>query len=163
VFIFFLSFIVYLFLVWSGEGAISLVEVVIGLILGGVLAFVGRKWSSSRRFGLAGLNPVRWAGFIYYLFGPFAMGMVKANIDVAKRVITGDIRPGIVKLNPGLKSELAMTVLADSITLTPGTLTVDVDEEDGAFYIHWINVTDIDPREEDVYGPFAKWARRLTE
>lgn len=162
-FIFFLSLIVYLFLVWSGEGAISSVEVVIGIILGAVLAFMGRRWSSAKHFGLAGLNPMRWAGFIYYLFGPFAKGMVKANLDVAKRVITGDIRPGIVKLEPGLRSNLAMTVLADSITLTPGTLTVDVDEEDGAFYIHWINVTDLDPKEEDVYGSFAKWARRLTE
>jgi len=163
VFIFFLSFIFYLFLVWSGEGAISLVEVVIGIILGLALTFAGRSWNSSRRFGLSGLNPMRWVSFIYYLVGPFALGMVKANVDVAKRVITGKIRPGIVRIDPGLKSDLAKTVLADSITLTPGTLTVDVDDEDGAFYIHWINVTDVSPREEDVYGPFAKWARRLAE
>lgn len=161
--IFFLSLILYLLLVWSGQGGISSVEIVIGALLGLMLAFAARTWTSGKRMGFEGLNPMRWLGFIYYLFGPFALGLIKANLDVAMRVITGDIRPGIVKLNPGLKNELAMTILADSITLTPGTITVDVDEEDGAFYIHWINVTDVNPSEEDVYGPFAKWARRLAE
>ncbi len=161
--IFFLSLILYLLLVWSGGGGISSVEIVIGALLGLVLAYAARTWTSGKRLGLEGLNPMRWIGFIYYLFGPFALGLIKANLDVAMRVITGDIRPGIVKLNPGLKNGLAMTILADSITLTPGTITVDVDEEDGSFYIHWIYVKDVSPSEEDVYGPFAKWARRLAE
>ncbi len=111
---------------------------------------------------MKGLDPKRWFGFFYYLFGPFAVGLAKANIDVAMRVITGNIRPGIVKINPGLTSDVAKTMLADSITLTPGTLTVDVDDE-GAFYIHWIYVEDENPSEEQVYGTFAHWARRLAE
>jgi len=97
-----------------------------------------------------------------YLFGPFAAGLAKANIDVAKRVITGKIRPGIVKVTPALKSDVARTLLADSITLTPGTLTVDVDDA-GGFYIHWLYVEDENPSEEQLYGNFAKWARRLAE
>jgi multicomponent Na+:H+ antiporter subunit E len=78
------------------------------------------------------------------------------------RVVTGHINPGIVKLEPGLKTDLAKMILADSITLTPGTLTVDVDD-DGAYYIHWINVLDVSPKEEQVYGSFARWARRLAD
>lgn len=162
-FIFFLSLILYLLLVWSGGGGISAVEIIIGIALGFVLAFVARTWTSGKRLGLEGLNPVRWLSFLYYLFGPFALGLIKANLDVAKRIITGNIKPGIVKVNPGLKDGLAMTILADSITLTPGTITVDVDEDDGSFYIHWIYVDDVNPSEEEVYGPFAKWARRLAE
>lgn len=160
--IFFLSFFMYLILAWSG-GGINPVEVFIGAILGLALAWAFKTWSRPGRFGLNGLNPAKWLGFIYYLFGPFAMGMIKANLDVAMRVITGDIRPGIIKLEPGLEGDVAKTLLANSITLTPGTLTVDVDDSDGAFYIHWINVKDVSPTEEEVYGPFAKWARRLAE
>ena len=48
------------------------------------------------------------------------------------------IEPGIVKVKTTLKSELAKLFLANSITLTPGTLTVDVKGDD--FYIHWIKV-----------------------
>jgi multicomponent Na+:H+ antiporter subunit E len=91
--------------------------------------------------------------------------MTKANLDVAYRVITGKIRPGIVKIDSELKGSLAQAMLANSITLTPGTLTVDVDDsgETGVFYIHWINVTDEDPPAKSVYGSFAKWARRVAE
>lgn len=65
--------------------------------------------------------------------------MAKANFDVAYRVITGKINPGIVKMSPGLKTDTALTFLANSITLTPGTLSVDTDDEKN-LYVHWINV-----------------------
>jgi len=109
------------------------------------------------------LQPHRWVLFLFYLIGPFFLAMARANLDVAYRVITGRIRPGIVRFNPGLRTDLARTVLANSITLTPGTLTVDVDDESGDFYVHWINVKREEPRPEDVCGPFPTWARRIAE
>ena len=160
-FIFVVSFLMSLLLVWAG-GGIPLIEVLIALILASVTMAAFRSWHKGRKISMRGLDPKRWFGFIYYLFGPFAVGLAKANIDVAVRVITGNIRPGIIKVDPGLTSDLAKTMLADSITLTPGTLTVDVDEE-GAFYIHWIYVEDENPSEEQVYGSFGHWARRLAE
>ncbi len=64
----------------------------------------------------------------------------KANIDVALRVVQPVIplEPGIVKVKTHLKSRLGRLVLANSITLTPGTITVETKGED--FYIHWISV-----------------------
>ena len=50
------------------------------------------------------------------------------------------INPGIVKVKTRLKSDTALTFLANSITLTPGTLTVDIDRDNGVLYIHWLNV-----------------------
>jgi len=161
VFIFIVSFLMYILLVWSG-GAIPLGEVLIGLLLAVAITFAFKAWHPDRGLSKRGLDPRLWANFIAFLFGPFTVGLAKANIDVAKRVITGKIRPGIVKVNPGLKSDISKTVLANSITLTPGTLTVDIDDA-GAFYIHWLYVEDEDPTEEQLYGSFAKWARRLAE
>jgi len=43
-----------------------------------------------------------------------------------------------VKTN--LKSDIALTFLANSITLTPGTMCMEIDKEKGMLYIHWINV-----------------------
>ena len=76
--------------------------------------------------------------FLYYC--------MKANLDVAYRVLHPDvpIRPGIVKVRTSLKSDTALTFLANSITLTPGTLSVDVDKENGILYVHWIEVKDKD-------------------
>jgi len=89
--------------------------------------------------------------------------LIKANIDVAYRVITGKINPGIVKISPQLKSDAAITMLANSITLTPGTLSVDIDEDNNDLYIHWINVTDLKPSIEDICGNFPEWVRRIAE
>jgi multicomponent Na+:H+ antiporter subunit E len=66
--------------------------------------------------------------------------MLIANLDVVYRVIHPKmpIKPGIVKVKTRLQSESGRTALANSITLTPGTLTVDI-TDDGFLYIHWIN------------------------
>ncbi len=160
-FIFIASFLMYLLLVWSGDG-IPMIEVVIGVLLATVITIAYRTWHPEKKLSRRGLDPRRWFGFVVYLCGPFAKGLAKANIDVAKRVITGNIRPGIVKVRPDLKTDVGRTLLADSITLTPGTLTVDVDDA-GFFYIHWLYVEDENPAEEQLYGNFAQWARRLAE
>lgn len=160
-FIFIASFLMYLLLVWSG-GWIPLVEVFIGLLVAGAVTYAYGTWHPDRKLSKRGLDPKRWLDFVVYLFGPFAVGLAKANIDVAMRVINGNIKPGIVKVNPGLTGDIAKTVLANSITLTPGTLTVDVNDA-GDFFIHWIYVEDEDPTGEQLYGSFGQWARRLAE
>lgn len=105
-------------------------------------------------------NPVRWIIMLIYTI-PLFIEMIKANFDVAYRVITGKIDPGIVKIKPDLKTDLGITFLANSITLTPGTLTVDVDNEKDDLYIHWIKVGE-NPT-ETISGRFVKWIRRFAE
>lgn len=83
--------------------------------------------------------------FWFLLYVPFfAWECFKANVDVAYRVGHPDvpINPGIVKVKTKLKSDTGITFLANSITLTPGTLSVDADKENGLLYVHWINVKD---------------------
>jgi len=90
------------------------------------------------------LNPVRLAWLALYI-PYFLLYCLKANIDVAYRVLHPDmpIRPGIVKVSTQLTTPLAKTILANSITLTPGTLTVDIIDQD--IYVHWINIATDDP------------------
>lgn len=72
----------------------------------------------------------------------FLWEMIKANFHVAYLVIhpLKPIKPGIVKVKTTLTKESALTVLCNSITLTPGTLTVDLDTDSKNIYIHWIDV-----------------------
>ena len=109
------------------------------------------------------LNPLRWVYFLIYLVGPFFFYMARANVDVAYRVITGRIRPGIVRIRTGLKTDFGAAMLANSITLTPGTLSVEIDEKTNDLYVHWINVKKKDPKPEEVCGSMLKWVRRITE
>ena len=87
--------------------------------------------------------------------------IIKANFDIAYRVIHPKmpIKPGIVAIKTSLKSDLAKMILANSITLTPGTLTVDV--IDDKLLIHWINVKaeDIDGATSLIGEKFEKYLR----
>ncbi len=106
------------------------------------------------------MNPLRWIIMLIYSI-PLFIEMAKANLDVAYRVITGKIEPAIVKIDPDLETDLGITFLANSITLTPGTLTVDVDDEESELYIHWIKMGE-DPT-ENIAGRFVRWIRRFAE
>ena len=162
-------FITYLFLT-TGSGDIvglwSIEEILLGLILSLIAGFISQATFVKKDMRM--INPVRWILFLAYLIGPFFIALAKANIDVAYRVITGKINPGIVKISPNLKTDLGITMLANSITLTPGTLSVDIDEDTRDLYIHWINVKDeaLKKKEVDckyVCGNFPKWIRRIAE
>lgn len=157
-FVFVVSFFTYLLLSWSGR--MSIQEITIAFCLALVVSIVASRSSRKSFWSTKGLDPQKCWLFLRYVFGPFAKGLWDANWDVAKRVITGDIRPGIVKFNPRLKTNMGRMMLANSITLTPGTLTVDIDD-DGVFYIHAINLTSDSPGEEEICGSFGQWARRI--
>ncbi|MGQ9477199.1 MAG: Na+/H+ antiporter subunit E [Candidatus Bipolaricaulia bacterium] len=159
------AFIIYLILTMeSGSlGLWSLEELIVGAILALAVGLIGGRLLAKGGLSYKKLlNPLRWAYFLIYLIGPFFFAMCRANLDVAYRVITGRIKPGIVKISPGLKSDLAATLLGNSITLTPGTLTVDIDKENN-FYIHWINVRNPKPSPEEVCGRFPRWVRRIAD
>jgi len=111
------------------------------------------------------LNPARWFWFVCYV-PYFAYAVVKANLEVAYLVLhpAMPIRPGIVKVRTSLRSDAGLTALANSITLTPGTMTVDV-AADGQLYIHWIYVKAESERDAtaQIVAPFEKFLKRIIE
>ena len=108
------------------------------------------------------LSPVRWFWLLAYI-PVFAYMCVKCNIDVALRVLSPglQLKPGIVKIRTNLKSDIARVFLANSITLTPGTMTVEL--KDDVLYIHWIEVGSNDPAEagKAIIGPFEYFLSRI--
>lgn len=107
------------------------------LLLGAVVAVL-LSWFSYHLLGGRldpGLNArfaLRFPLFAALLFWE----IIKANWDVLKRMLAPSfpVSPRIVKFESYLESELAMTILANSITLTPGTVTIEI--EGSCFYIH---------------------------
>jgi multicomponent Na+:H+ antiporter subunit E len=93
--------------------------------------------------------------------------LIKANWDVAKRALSPKlaIKPGIVKIETEVTSDYGLSMLANCITLTPGTITMDIVEEKGKcyMYIHWIDVAtqDIKEASEIIKGSFEPWVRRI--
>ena len=143
------------------------VEVLIagGVVSIGVALFSSRFFIHGKAFYL--FNPKRLVMLIIYI-PVFFWELVKANVDVALRAFKKlPEKSGIVKIPVNLKSEYAQAMLANSITLTPGTITMDIVEENGQtyYYVHWINVSETDGAKaaEAIKGTLEKWVRRIWE
>ena len=76
--------------------------------------------------------------YILAYLGMFMVALVRANLDLAYRVISPSlpINPELVEIKTSLKSPLGKLLLANTITLTPGTLTVDVIGD--TLLVHWV-------------------------
>ncbi|QTR55156.1 Na+/H+ antiporter subunit E [Thiothrix unzii] len=97
------------------------------------------------------------AGFRYY--GYFLQELFKSNLKMAAIVLSPSlpITPGIVKVRTRLKSRMGRLMLANSITLTPGTLTVEMAGE--WLYIHCVTVgaTDIEAATAEIVSGFESY------
>jgi len=136
--VFILALILWLLLTWT----LNYQDFLVGMGVSFLLAiFVGDFLSKPSKKKI--LQPKRYLWFLLYI-PVFLYFCIKANFDMAYRVIHPKlpIKPGIVKVRTALKSRAARMVLANSITLTPGTLSVDIKDE--YLYIHWIYVVSED-------------------
>ena len=100
-----------------------------------------------------------WLLLVYILVLFYEMFL--ASLDVIYRVITMDINPEIVMIKTDIKSDLGIVLLANSITLTPGTITIDI--EDDHLYVHWLyaRTTHFGHAAELIKGRFERWLRRI--
>jgi len=148
---------VLLFLIWLMlTGSLEPVSIAVGLLLAAGLSIVFGK--NSMVFGKLRFTPrMFWYTFLYLLV--FSWELIKSNVRVAMLVLNPKlpINPGIIKVKTKLKSPMGKMILANSITLTPGTLTIDI--IDDTFYIHWINVKTLDPEEagQEIIAKFEKY------
>ncbi len=158
--LFIVALLVWLFLNWIPDWQ----HLIIGIFVAGFVAFIIGDMFVQRPHLFKHVERYFW--FLYYI-PIFLWECLKANIDVAYRVCHPDIplNPGIVKVKTTLTSDTALTFLANSITLTPGTLSVDVDKENGFLYVHWINVKkkDIEGATEIIVQKFEKILKRIFE
>ena len=158
----FLYYLVFIFVIWVMLTGIGKEELVTGALVSVIVSLLFVKgidfWKGSK-------NPFSLIlGFIKYLL-VFIPELIKANIDVAKRVINPKlpINPGIVAIKTELKSDEAKMMLANSITLTPGTLTMDV--RDDHLLIHWIDVkdTEIEGATKEIAQKFENQIKEMFE
>lgn len=87
-----------------------------------------------------------------------AYNMLKSAVQVSVRSLTGSIDPQIVEVETVLRRPVSHVLLANSITLTPGTLTVDVDHESNK-----LRVAVLTPRKNESIVPFEKYIRGMLE
>lgn len=153
------------FLVWVALTSIrDLQEVVAGIVVAFIVTLIAGEFLITSEKSGGFLR--RFISAIVYFF-KFLWEMVKANFHVAYIVINPvlPIKPGIVKIKTKLTKDSAITVLSNSITLTPGTLTVDVNPEKKELYIHCIDVVskDVEKNTEAIGGRFENLLAEVFE
>jgi len=153
-----LSFLVWLVVTWTFDAG----SLATGAIVSAALAWAFRRSEAEETRVL--LAPRRLFWILAYLPVLFFY-IVKANLDVAYRVIHPKlpIRPGITKARTTLTSTAARVFLANSVTLTPGTMSVDL--VDDVLYVHRIYVPEEDPdgATQLELAPFEFYLRRIFE
>lgn len=127
-------------------------EFLIGLGVGLPIAYASRRLYDEH-------VPVRRSilvlpyGVLYTVV--FLKDLIIANFDVAYRVLApwAPIKPSVIVLPLRVQTDLAITTIANSITLTPGTLTMDYDAEHNALIVHTIYME----HRESVIQPIRTW------
>ncbi|WP_276257896.1 Na+/H+ antiporter subunit E [Haloglomus litoreum] len=127
-------------------------EFIIGLLVGFPTAFALRNFYEDEFAIRPSLRSVPYA--LRYI-AVFIRELITANVDVAYRVLAPSmpIEPDVVAVPLRVESDAAITTIANSITLTPGTLTMDHDAETNTLYVHAINCQD----PASVLAPIRTW------
>ena len=130
-----------------------------------VALFSARFFIHDKAFFL--YNPAKFLRLLFYYVIIFMWELIKANVNVAFKALSPKlkVKPGIVKIPVNVESEYGQSMVANSITLTPGTITMDAVEEKGKtyFYVHWIDVAETDHEKagEAIKGTMEKWIGRI--
>ncbi len=95
-------------------------------------------------------------GIAYFIVLIF--GIIKATWDVAGRTLNGKVEPVVVEIETELKRPVSQTILANSITLTPGTLSIDLDSQNQI-----LKVAIIYPRSKEEVIPFEPYIKGMLE
>jgi len=124
---------------------------VVGYFWGLVILFIFRSYFPDRFY----LHRV-WA--VIKLFFLFIKELLLSNLNVLMHVLKPkvDIKPGIFALPTDLQKDWEIMLLGNLITLTPGTLTVDVSDDNKILYIHAINIDDVKESVDGIKNTFEK-------
>lgn len=154
-----ISFLCWMVLTWT----LYLPSLLVGLVVSMFIAlwfgdvFVER----ARNF-----FQIKRLAYLLYYIPLFTYYCLLANFDVAYRVLHPalPIEPGIVKVKTTLTNTTAKVALANSITLTPGTLSVEM-TDDGYLYVHWIKVrtSDVEEATKMIIRKFEKILKEIFE
>ncbi|MCI3923642.1 Na+/H+ antiporter subunit E [Paenibacillus sp. TRM 82003] len=145
--------LVWMLLVHDGSFAGLVVGYAIGFVfLFGLRRFFNQPFYAKRI----------WA--IVKLLWLFLKELVLSNLTVIREILRPrlNVRPGIFALNTELKSDWEITMLSCLITLTPGTLTMEVSPDQRTLYIHAMDIGDAEMLRKEIKGSFERAILEVT-
>lgn len=138
------------------NGDFSFDNFVVGFILGFLFLWLG---GSTIKRTVYTTRVIRIINFILF----FLWELTKANIRMASAVIFPEryLRPAVVAIPLDIKSPSEITLLAHLITLTPGTLSLDVSSDRQTLYVHAMHIGDVNEFRQGIKDGFEKRVREV--
>jgi len=156
-----LTYIVYI--VFSGS--VKMYDIVLGLVVSLIAGYLTAELIVKDVSKALSIKRLIWLVIyaVYYL----TVAEFKAHYDVIKRILHPKmpINPGIVRVPYNVSNDYSIVTIANSITNTPGTVTVHLDDEKKVYYVHWIDVKAPDPKTtyENIVKKFESYVKNIFE
>jgi multicomponent Na+:H+ antiporter subunit E len=150
---------VLLALAWVAlTGQLTPINFVFGFIVGYLLLWLGRRVAGESDY-------FRKVWLIFNFAGYFAWQLVLANLRVTAEILTPrhNMRPAVVAVPLDVTNPVAITLLANLITLTPGTLSLDVPPGENTLYVHALHVQDVDSFRLEIKTGFEQYIKEIFE
>ena len=139
-------------LAWAAvSGSFSEINLIFGFVLGMLVLFLIRE-----RVGT--FSYLARAKRVLSLILLFLLELLKSALKVAKLAVSPDmgLKPGIFAYELKTDRDFEITMLANLITLTPGTLSVDVSADKKTLFVHAITFDDVEEMREDIANGFER-------
>lgn len=145
-------------LTWSAlQGELNASNFIIGFFVSAAVVYVFRSlFFQPSYFAKIGLGVRLTLVFFRELF--------MSNVSVLWIVLTPrlQVRSGVIAVPTDLRGDVALTLLANMITLTPGTLTLDISPDRRYLFVHTLNLDDPEDVKLDIYQAFEVYLRELS-
>jgi multicomponent Na+:H+ antiporter subunit E len=132
-------------------GSFSLLNLVIGFVLAFIALYIPRQmWGEVRYF--------QRVGYIVRLFYVFVYELIISGVAVARRVFEPQLsfRSGILAIPLDTRNDFEVMLFANMISLTPGTLSLDVSDDRKTLYVHTLNCTDLAAEKQSMKDAFER-------
>jgi multicomponent Na+:H+ antiporter subunit E len=145
-------------LTWAAlQGELNATNLVIGFLVSAAAIYVFRQmFFEPRYFTKLGLG--------IKLVLVFFKELIKSNLSVLKIVISPRlrVRSGVIAVPTELRNDVALTLLANMITLTPGTLTLDISPDRRYLFVHTLNLDDPEDVKREIRMAFEVYLQELS-
>jgi multicomponent Na+:H+ antiporter subunit E len=142
-------------LIWAAvSGSFSIHNLLLGFAAGALSLWLVRAQFPA---GLHRVRPVKLMLLVGLFFKELALSAIKVAIMVLRPNMR--LRPGIFAFPLTLTRDFEITLLANLITLTPGTLSVDVSEDRKVLYVHALDCHDPAAEKRAISGGFERRIR----
>jgi multicomponent Na+:H+ antiporter subunit E len=137
-------------------------NLVVGLVVGGVIGFALRGATIKIAISQSTFNIKRLFHVVNYIMH-LIKEIIVANFKVMKLILAPrlKVRPGIIALPAEVKGDLQVTILGNSITLTPGTITMLVTPDQSTLYVHTLDIEDVERTKREIKQTLEKYILRM--